>query len=316
MSSFLCHQVTNTTAYVPPLAKEPVHYNVDQWIEENEKYFLPPVCNKMMHNTQLKVFYVGGPNQRKDYHMEEGEEFFFMRKGDMTLKIVEQGKPKDVHIKEGQVFLLPARIPHSPQRQTNTVGLVIERERLSEERDGLRYFVEDGNKMDPTKILFQRWFHCKDLGKELGPIIKEYFASEQHKTGKPIDADLRANQSCWKEDEGRCTEKPFYLKDFLNSNREKICNNNEVDLFEQKLYKSDVKLLGCGQGPRTVLSDGGETFLWQLEGSSKISIGNREFRLIIDDVLLIPLDTSYQVNSSKDGITLSCKMSINNKFRA
>ena len=69
-------------------------------------------------------------------------------------------------------------------------------------------------------------------------------------------------------------------------------------------------------GPRTVLSDGGETFLWQLEGSSKISFGNREFRLIIDDVLLIPVDACYQVNSSKDGITLSCKMSINNKFRA
>ena len=46
-----------------------------------------------------------------------------MRKGDMTLKIVEQGKPKDVHIKEGQVFLLPARIPHSPQRQANTVSI-------------------------------------------------------------------------------------------------------------------------------------------------------------------------------------------------
>ena len=57
--------------------------------------------------------------------MEEGEEFFFMRKGDMTLKIVEQGKPKDVHIKEGQVFLLPARIPHSPQRQANTVSIRI-----------------------------------------------------------------------------------------------------------------------------------------------------------------------------------------------
>ena len=57
--------------------------------------------------------------------MEEGEEFFFMRKGDMTLKIVEQGKPKDVHIKEGQVFLLPARIPHSPQRQANTVSIKI-----------------------------------------------------------------------------------------------------------------------------------------------------------------------------------------------
>ena len=106
-------------------ALQPVYYNVQKWIENNEQYFLPPVCNKMMHNTQLKVekytfflritfwtiflqvFYVGGPNQRKDYHLEEGEELFFMRKGDMCLKILEQNKFKDVEIKEGQVFLLP-----------------------------------------------------------------------------------------------------------------------------------------------------------------------------------------------------------------
>ena len=61
--------------------------------------------------------------------------------------------------------------------------MVIERERLAEERDGLRYFVEDGNKFNSNNILYQRWFHCKDLGKELGPIIRGYFASEQHKTG-------------------------------------------------------------------------------------------------------------------------------------
>merc|ERR1712218_473159 len=94
-------------------ALEPVYYNVPKWIENNEQYFLPPVCNKMMHNTQLKVFYVGGPNQRKDYHLEEGEELFFMRKGDMCLKILEQNKFKDVEIKEGQVFLLPGKIQHS-----------------------------------------------------------------------------------------------------------------------------------------------------------------------------------------------------------
>ena len=60
---------------------------------------------------------------------------------------------------------------------------MIERERLAEEKDGLRYYVESENGCNPNNILFQRWFHCKDLGKELGPIIKEYFASEQHKTG-------------------------------------------------------------------------------------------------------------------------------------
>ena len=47
---------------------------VSQWIEENKNFFLPPVCNKLMYGRQLKVMFIGGPNVRKDYHMEEGEE--------------------------------------------------------------------------------------------------------------------------------------------------------------------------------------------------------------------------------------------------
>merc|ERR1711973_995903 len=136
--------------------------------------------NKIMHNTQLKVFYVGGPNQRKDFHLEEGEELFYMRQGDMELPILCQGRFKTVKIKEGEVFLLPGRGPHSPQRNANTVGLVVERDRLPEEMDGLRYFVE-GSK----ESLFERWFHCEDLGSQLKPVIEEYFASNEHKTGRP-----------------------------------------------------------------------------------------------------------------------------------
>ena len=84
-------------------------------------------------------------------------------------------------------YLLPSKCNLLILKSINDiqkVGLVIERERLAEERDGLRYYVEKENGFDPNKILFQRWFHCKDLGKELGPIIKSYFASEQHKTGE------------------------------------------------------------------------------------------------------------------------------------
>lgn len=159
--------------------------NVETWIAENQNAFLPPVCNKLMHFSQLNIMFVGGPNTRKDYHIEEGEELFFQLKGDMCLKVIENGKHKDVHIKEGEMFLLPARIPHSPQRQANTVGLVVERRRLLTETDCLRYYVEN-----TTDILFEKWFYCQDLGTQLVPVIKEFMASKQCKTGQPDPSEL------------------------------------------------------------------------------------------------------------------------------
>ena len=84
--------------------------NLPEWLSTYEKDFLPPVCNKLMHNEQLSVMFVGGPNQRYDYHFQVDEELFYMIKGDMCLKIVYQGSHFDVHIKEGQIFRLPARV--------------------------------------------------------------------------------------------------------------------------------------------------------------------------------------------------------------
>eukprot|EP00074_Homo_sapiens_P084386 XP_016859206.1 3-hydroxyanthranilate 3,4-dioxygenase isoform X7 [Homo sapiens] len=128
--------------------------------------------------------FIGGPNTRKDYHIEEGEEVFYQLEGDMVLRVLEQGKHRDVVIRQGEIFLLPARVPHSPQRFANTVGLVVERRRLETELDGLRYYV--GDTMD---VLFEKWFYCKDLGTQLAPIIQEFFSSEQYRTGKPIPGD-------------------------------------------------------------------------------------------------------------------------------
>ncbi|MGH0189674.1 UNVERIFIED_CONTAM: hypothetical protein FKN15_036003 [Acipenser sinensis] len=82
----------------------PLMVNVDKWIEENEASFLPPVCNKLMHFSQLNVMFVGGPNMRKDYHIEEGEELFYQLRGDMCLKVIENNTQKDVLIREGELF--------------------------------------------------------------------------------------------------------------------------------------------------------------------------------------------------------------------
>lgn len=122
------------------------------WIESIKHLLQPPVGNKLMFGAgQLKVMIVGGPNTRKDFHIEEGEEFFYQLKGDMRLDVMERGQKKGIHIREGHCFVLPPRVPHSPQRFADTIGLVIERERQEDEMDGLRWcgLAEPGGQLGP-----------------------------------------------------------------------------------------------------------------------------------------------------------------------
>src|SRR3972149_10218990 len=108
--------------------------NLARWIDEHRDLLKPPVGNKMVwQDSEFLVMVVGGPNQRKDYHGEDGAEFFYQIEGDITLKVIEDGKPREIPIREGEIFLLPAGIPHSPQRPAGTVGVVIERRRAQSE---------------------------------------------------------------------------------------------------------------------------------------------------------------------------------------
>lgn len=153
-------------------------FNLRGWIDEHRELLKPPVGNKMVwQDSEILVMIVGGPNQRKDYHIEEGEEFFYQIEGDITLRIMEDGGPRDIHIKEGDIFLLPAGIPHSPQRPANTVGMVIERQRKEGELDHLRWYCEGCG-----EILHDAFFQLVDLGKQLKPVIEEFYASEELRT--------------------------------------------------------------------------------------------------------------------------------------
>ena len=134
-------------------ARAPLHTtHLETWIRENEASFAPPVMNKLMHRDQLSIMFVGGPNEREDFHLEEGSEFFYQLRGSMQLPTVQAGQRVVVTIREGEVYLLPSRIPHSPQRpERGSIGLVIERQRYEHEPpDGLRYYTDFQSTPSPS----------------------------------------------------------------------------------------------------------------------------------------------------------------------
>ncbi len=157
---------------------KPTPQNLKAWIEENRHLLKPPVGNKMVwRDRDFLVMVVGGPNRRKDFHVEEGEEFFYQIEGDIVVRLMEDGGPRDVTVREGEIFLLPARVPHSPQRPSGTVGMVIERARRPGEIDHLRWFCDGCG-----EVLHDAAFELEDLGTQLKPIIERYYADEALRT--------------------------------------------------------------------------------------------------------------------------------------
>lgn len=165
-------------------------FNFKKWIDENRHLLKPPVGNiQVWKDAEFIVMVVGGPNSRKDYHFNEGEEFFYQLEGDVVIKIIDEGKPRDIHIKEGDIFLLPPRTPHSPQRGPNTVGLVIERERAKTELDGFLWYCENcGEK------LYEEYEYVTDIVKQLPPIFSRFYGNEENCTCKKCGAVMQAPQ--------------------------------------------------------------------------------------------------------------------------
>jgi 3-hydroxyanthranilate 3,4-dioxygenase len=158
--------------------------NLKQWVDEHRDVLKPPVGNRMVwKDREFLVMVVGGPNQRKDFHVEDGEEFFYQIEGDITVRVMEDGKPRDVRIKEGEMYLLPAGVPHSPQRPAGTIGMVIERQRRQGELDHLRWYCEKCG-----DILHDAAFELEDLGSQLKPIIEEFYADQRLRTCKKCGA--------------------------------------------------------------------------------------------------------------------------------
>ena len=157
----------------------PAPLNLQAWIDAHRHLLKPPVGNKCIHDGDFIVMVVGGPNQRTDYHWDEGPEWFYKIEGEMFLRIHEDGGVRDIPIRAGETFLLPPRTPHSPQRMPDSVGLVIERRRLPHEQDGLQWYCEDCN----AKV-YEEYFHLHDIEQDFPPVFDRFYSSREHRTCK------------------------------------------------------------------------------------------------------------------------------------
>ena len=167
-------------------------FNLQGWIKENQHLLKPPVGNKNLYteSEDYIVMIVGGPNSRKDYHYNETEELFYQLKGSILVKTQQNGKKVEVKINEGEMFLLPPKIPHSPIRPAGSVGLVIERKREPRHKDGLMWFSDKEN-----ALLYEEYFHLTNIEKDFLPVFKKFYKNEKLRTcpisGEIMDVDER-----------------------------------------------------------------------------------------------------------------------------
>ena len=162
----------------------PAPLNLQAWIEEHRHLLKPPVGNKCIYDGDFIVMVVGGPNARTDFHWDEGPEWFYQLEGEMVLRIQEHpdggaGKVRDIPIRAGEIFLLPPRVPHSPQRMPGSVGLVVERRRLANEDDGLLWYCQQCNHK-----LYEEYFHLRDIEQDFPPVFDRFYGSDEHRTCK------------------------------------------------------------------------------------------------------------------------------------
>ncbi|NNF02345.1 MAG: 3-hydroxyanthranilate 3,4-dioxygenase [Bacteroidia bacterium] len=167
-------------------------FNLKAWIDEHRDELKPPVGNRNLYKDagDYIVMIVAGPNARKDYHFNDTEELFYQLEGDILVKIQVDGKPVEIPIKEGEMFLLPANIPHSPIRSEGSIGLVIEHKRKPEHNDGLLWFCDKcNNKLHDT------YFKLTNIEKDFIPRFKEFYGSDKMRTcsncGEVMEVDSR-----------------------------------------------------------------------------------------------------------------------------
>ncbi|KAL7819582.1 3-hydroxyanthranilic acid dioxygenase [Trichoderma gracile] len=162
--------------------------NLPKWLEANSHLLQPPVNNYCVYNDDFTVMIVGGPNARTDYHINQTPEWFYQYRGAMLLKVVDGSAFRDIVIREGDMFLLPANTPHNPVRFANTVGIVLEQRRPADSIDRMRWYCTGACGQEALAgtgeavVVHEAAFHCTDLGTQIKLAVEDFRADEAKRT--------------------------------------------------------------------------------------------------------------------------------------
>ena len=171
--------MTTTATVAPPI-------NLSKWIEEHRHLLKPPVGNRYLYDgDDFFVMIIAGPNARNDFHISGSEEFFFQIKGDITVRIREDGGIKDYPLREGETFFIPGNVPHSPQRPPGTLGLVVERRRPPGEMEHLVFYCEKCG-----ELVHDMEFDCKDIVEHFRRAMEDFWADDELRTCKKCGAKV------------------------------------------------------------------------------------------------------------------------------
>ena len=164
---------TVTTTVSPPI-------NLLDWAVANRDQLKPPVGNKYLYDgNDFFVMVIGGPNARNDFHQTNSEEYFFQLKGDIVVRVREDGRIRDIPVREGETIFIPGNVPHSPTRPPGTIGVVVERRRPAGETEHQQFYCENCG-----ELVYDKEFDCADIVEHFARSMEEFWADPTLNTCK------------------------------------------------------------------------------------------------------------------------------------
>ncbi|MCB5911586.1 3-hydroxyanthranilate 3,4-dioxygenase [Streptomyces sp. SF28] len=154
--------------------------NFAQWVDAHAEELKPPVNNRQIWDgvSDFIVQVVGGPNQRTDFHLDPYEEWFYQVKGAMHVNVMTDEGPQRIDVREGEMFLLPGNVPHSPQRpEAGSIGLVIERIREEGTLESFQWYCPGCDALIHAEEL-----QVRDIVTDLPPVFESFYDNERART--------------------------------------------------------------------------------------------------------------------------------------